>query len=65
MLTVQACQQYRQVVMQPNKVKSFPAATVRRRGKRGSRSEESRDAPNKERSFPAATVQLVHRRRGK
>ena len=52
MLTVQACQQYRLVVMQPNKPKSFPAATVsaaaklvhRRRGKRGTRSEESRDA---------------------
>ena len=28
MLTVQACQQHRLVVMQLNKVKSFPAATV-------------------------------------
>ena len=52
MLTVQACQQHRLTVMPPNKVKSFPAATVpavaklghRRRGKRGTRSEESRNA---------------------
>ena len=51
MLTVQACQQHRLVVMQPNKAKSFPAANVlaaaklvqHRRGKRGTRSEESRD----------------------
>ena len=28
MLTVHACQQHRLVVMQPNKAKSFPAATV-------------------------------------
>ena len=50
MLRVQACQQHRLVVMQPNKAKWFPAATVpevyiaklgqRRRGKRGTRSEE-------------------------
>ena len=48
MLTVQACQHHRLVVMQPNKAKSFPAATVmlvhRRRGKRGTRSEERTDA---------------------
>ena len=55
MLTVQeACQQHRIVVMHPNNAKSFPAATVpaaaklgmlgHRRGKRGTRSEESRIA---------------------
>ena len=51
MLTVQACQQHRLVVMHPNNAKSFPAATVpaaaklgHRRGKRGTRSEESRIA---------------------
>ena len=52
MLTVQACQQLRLAVMNPNKAKSFPAATVpavaklgyRRRGKRGTRSEERRNA---------------------
>ena len=52
MLTVQACQQHRLAVMHLNKVKSFPAATVsavaklghRRRGKRGTRSEERRNA---------------------
>ena len=52
MLKVQACQQHRLAVMPPNKVKSFPAATVpveaklrhRRRGKRGTRSEERRNA---------------------
>ena len=44
---MQACQQHRLVVMQPKKAKSFPAATAvvqRRRGKRGTRSEESSDA---------------------
>ena len=52
MLTVPACQQHRLAVMDPNKAKSFPAATVpavaklghRRRGKRGTRSEERRNA---------------------
>ena len=52
MLTVQACQQHRLAVMAPNKAKSFPAATVpavanlghRRRGKRGPRSKERRNA---------------------
>ena len=52
MLTVQACQQHRVAVMHPYKAKSFPAATVpavaklghRRRGKRGTRSEERRNA---------------------
>ena len=52
MLTVQACQQHRLAVMHPNKAKAFPAATVpvvaklgyRRRGKRGTRSEERREA---------------------
>ena len=52
MLTVQACQQHRLAVMNPNKAKLFPAATVpgvaklghRRRGKRGTRSEERRNA---------------------
>ena len=51
MLTVQACQQHRLVVMHPNNAKSFPAATVpaaaklgHRRGKRGTRSKESRIA---------------------
>ena len=52
MLTVQVCQQHRLAVMHPNKAKSFPAATVpavgklghRRRGKRGARSEERRNA---------------------
>ena len=52
MLTVQACQQHRLAVMHPNKAKSFPAATVsavaklghRRSGKRGTRSEERRNA---------------------
>ena len=52
MLNVQACQQHRLVVMHPNKAKSLPAATVpavaklghRRRGKRGTRSEERRNA---------------------
>ena len=52
MLKVQACQQHRLAVMTPNKAKSFPAATVpaeaklgyRRRGKRGTRSEERRNA---------------------
>ena len=52
MPTVQACQQHLLVVMQPNKAKPFPAATVsaaaklahRRRGKRGTRREEVRDA---------------------
>ena len=53
MLTVQACQQHRLVVMNPNNAKSFSAATVpavvaklghRRRGKRGTRREEKRNA---------------------
>ena len=52
MLTVQACQQHRLVAMNPNKAKSFPVATVpavaklghRRRGKRGTRSEERMNA---------------------
>ena len=52
MLTVQACQQHRQAVVRPNKAKSFPVATVpavaklghRCRGKRGTRSEERRNA---------------------
>ena len=52
MLTVQACQQRRPAMMHPNKAKSFPAATVpavaklghRLRGKRGTRSEERRNA---------------------
>ena len=52
MLTVQACQQHRLMVMHPNKAKSFSAATVPavaklghlRRGKRGIRSEERRNA---------------------
>ena len=52
MLKVQACQQHRLAVMPPNKSKSFPAAIVpaeaklghRRRGKRGTRSEERRNA---------------------
>ena len=52
MLIVQACQQHRLAVMPPNKAKSFPAATVpavaklghRRGGKRGTRSEETRNA---------------------
>ena len=52
MLTVQACQQHRLAVMNPNKAKSFPAATVaavakmghRRRRKRGTRSKERRNA---------------------
>ena len=52
MLTVQARQQHRLVVMNPNKAKSFPVATVpavaklrhRRRGKRGTRSEERKNA---------------------
>ena len=51
MLTVQAGQQHRLAVMHPNKAKSFPVATVpavaklghRRRGKRGTRSEEKRN----------------------
>ena len=50
---MQACQQHRLAVMPPNKAKSFPAATVpaeaklghRRRGKRGTRSEEKKSAP--------------------
>ena len=52
MLTVQACQQHQLAAMNPNKAKSFPAATVpavaklghRRRGKRGTRSEERGNA---------------------
>ena len=52
MLKVQSCQQHRLAVMPLNKAKSFPAATVppeaklghRRRGKRGTRSEERRNA---------------------
>ena len=52
MLTVQACQQHRLAAMNPNKAKSFPAAIVpavaklgqRRLGKRGTRSEERRNA---------------------
>ena len=52
MLTVQACQHHRLAVMNPNKAKSFPVATVpavaklghRRRGKRGTRSEERRNS---------------------
>ena len=52
MLIVQACQQHRLAVMHPNKAKSFPAATMpavaklghRRRGKRGTRNEERRNA---------------------
>ena len=52
MLTVQACQQHQLAVMHPNKAKSFLAATVptvaklgyRRRGKRGTRSEERTNA---------------------
>ena len=50
MLKVQAFQQHRLAVMAPNKAKPFPAATLpaveklghRRRGKRGTRSEERR-----------------------
>ena len=52
MLTVQACQHHRLAVMNSNKAESFPAATVpaveklghRRRGKRGTRNEERRNA---------------------
>ena len=52
MLTVQACQQHPLAVINPHKAKLFPAATVpavaklghRRRGKRGTRSEERRNA---------------------
>ena len=52
MLTVQASQQHRLVVMHPNKAKPFPAATVlavaklghRRREKHGTGSEERRNA---------------------
>ena len=47
MLTVQVFQKHRLVAMHPNKAKLFPAATVlvhRRRGKRGTRSEDSRNA---------------------
>ena len=52
MLTVQACQQHQLGAMNPTKAKSFPAATVpavaklghRRRGKRGTRSKERRNA---------------------
>ena len=52
MLTVQACQQHRLAVMNPNKAKSIPAAIVpavaklghRRRGKRGTRNEKRRNA---------------------
>ena len=52
MLTVQACQQHRLAAMNSNKAKSFRAATVpavaklrhRRCGKRGTRSEEGRNA---------------------
>ena len=53
MLTVQAFQQHRQAMMHPNKAQSFPAATVpavvaklghRRRGKRGTRSKDRRNA---------------------
>ena len=53
MLIEQACQQHRLAAMHPNKVKSFPAATTvsgvaklghRRRGKRGARSEERKNA---------------------
>ena len=52
MLTVQACQQHRLAAINPNKAKSFPAATVpavaklghRRRGKRGTQSEDKRNA---------------------
>ena len=51
MLTMQACQQHRLVVMPPNEAESFSAATVTaaaklvhcRRGKRGIRRYESRD----------------------
>ena len=51
MLIGQACQQHRLAVMNPNKAKPFPAATVpavaklgpRRRGKRGTRGEERRN----------------------
>ena len=53
MLTVQACQQHRLAVMNPNKANSFPAANVpavpklghRRRGKRETRREERSNAP--------------------
>ena len=52
MLIAQACQQHRLAAMSPNKAKSFPAAIVpavaklghRRRGKRGTRIEERRNA---------------------
>ena len=52
LLTVKACQRYRLGAMHPNKAKPFPAANVpavaklghRRRGKRGTRSEERRNA---------------------
>ena len=52
MLKVQACQQHRLTMMNPNKAKWFPAATVpavaklghRRRRKRRTRSEERRNA---------------------
>ena len=52
MLTMQACQQYRLAAINPNKARSFPAATVpavaklghRRRGKRGTQSRERRNA---------------------
>ena len=52
MLTVQACQQHRVVAMNPSKAKLFPTASMpavaklghRRRGKRGTRSDEMRNA---------------------
>ena len=52
MVTVQACQQHLLAVMHPNIAKSYPAATApavaklghRRRGKRGTRSEDRRNA---------------------
>ena len=52
MLTVQVCQQYRLAAMHHNKAKSYPAATVpavaklrhHRRGKRGTQSEDRRNA---------------------
>ena len=46
MVTVQACQKRRLVLVHPNKAKSFTAATIHHRcGKRGTQRQESRNAP--------------------
>ena len=66
MLTLQACQHHPLVAMPPNKAKSFLAATVaklvhRRRGKRRTRSKESRNAQRAHASRKKCTMEKSRR----